>query len=70
MERCMGRTSTGQHHWRQRMHRRSIVELTTVVTLDNLDGAPNCVKTKANFFDNVGKVSDFTRKENVNIKRE
>jgi hypothetical protein len=29
---------------------------------------PNCMKTKAKKLDNVGKVSDFTRKGKVHIK--
>jgi hypothetical protein len=29
---------------------------------------PNCVETKAKKFDNVEKVSDFTRKEKVHTK--
>jgi hypothetical protein len=29
---------------------------------------PNCVETKAKFFDNVGKMSDFMRKGKVHTK--
>jgi hypothetical protein len=29
---------------------------------------PKCVETKANFFDNVGKVLDLTRKGKVHTK--
>jgi hypothetical protein len=34
----------------------------TVVTLDDFDGAAKLCGNKGDFFDNVGKVSDFMHK--------
>jgi hypothetical protein len=48
--------------------RGSIVELTAVNTLDDFDGATKLRGNKGDFFDNVGKVSDFTHKEKVHTK--
>jgi hypothetical protein len=50
--------------------RGGIVKLMTVVTLNSFDGGPNCVETKAIFFDKVKKLSDLTRKGKVHIKGE
>jgi hypothetical protein len=48
--------------------RGSIVELTTVVTLDGFDGATKLRVNKDGFFDNVEKVLDFTCKGKVHTK--
>jgi hypothetical protein len=47
-----------------------IVELTTVVTLDDFDGAAKLRGNKAEKLDNVRKVSDLTRKGKVHTKLE
>jgi hypothetical protein len=47
-----------------------IIELMTVVTLDNLDGVAKLHGNKGKKIDNVGKVSDFTLKGKVHIKCE
>jgi hypothetical protein len=45
-----------------------IVELTTVVTLDDFDGATKLRGNKDKKFDNVGKVLDLKHKGKVNTK--
>jgi hypothetical protein len=45
-----------------------IVELTTVVTLDDFDGAAKLRGNKCEFFDNVVKVSDLMHKGKFHTK--
>jgi hypothetical protein len=45
-----------------------VVELTTIVTLDDFDGAAKLRENKGEKLDKVENVSDFTRKVKVHIK--
>jgi hypothetical protein len=47
--------------------RGNVIELTTIVSLDGIDGAAKLCEDKR-FFDKVEKVSDLTRKGKVHIK--
>jgi hypothetical protein len=48
--------------------RGGIVELTTIVTLNNFDGVAKLCRDKGNFFDKVENVSDLTCKGKVHTK--
>jgi hypothetical protein len=49
--------------------RGGIIELTTIVTLNDFDGVAKLRGNKCEKIDNVGKVSDLTRKGKVHKMR-
>jgi hypothetical protein len=50
--------------------RGGVIKLTTIVALDEFDGAAKLCANISDFFDKVEKVSYLTRKEKVNTKWE
>jgi hypothetical protein len=50
--------------------RGGIIELTTIVVLDDFDGAVKLCGDKSDFFDKMEKSSDLTCKEKVHSKWE